>query len=455
MEWLLERNVAGLFLKPGLKKTSITLKALSTLKKAGLMKHALVVAPLRVCAVTWPGEVKKWKDFHGLSWVFLHGDNKDLELEQDVDVYLINHDGLDWLFEGNRFKQKKFDTLVIDESSKFRNTRTLRFKMLKRVLLTFKRRWILTGTPSPRSYLDLFGQIYILDLGKALGKFITHFRINYFTPLDRNGWRWELKRGAKEMIEELIAPYVLVLEAKDVNLKEPEQVPNIIRVELPKQVRELYDELEEDLITYIDGRVPITAVNLGVLYGKCAQIANGGIYHPREPGIREPRKWTNVHDAKIVAVKELLRTLTTPALVVYDYAHDLSRLQKAFPRAPRIGGGVNMATSIQLVEKWNASQIPLMLVHAKAMSHGLNMQFGKGNNVIWHSIPDDFEDYEQLNYRIGRDGANYGKYFTHHIVARDTVDEVKMRRLRKKDRSQSGLLAGLKIYAKNRSIKRM
>ena len=173
VKFLLEHAAAGIFADPGLRKTSITLAALKVLKKQGLMHRTLIIAPLRVCYLVWPLEVQKWKDFNEFKVEVLHGPKKDQALAREADIYLINPEGLEWLFgvthtrnkrgkvemkiDMKRVKELGFDTLVVDESSKLKHVNTLRFKILKPLLPRFSRRWILTGSPAPNGLMDLFG----------------------------------------------------------------------------------------------------------------------------------------------------------------------------------------------------------------------------------------------------------------------------------------------------------
>jgi len=85
-QFLVDRAAAGLFLDPGLGKTSSTLAALVKLKEKGLFRHALILAPLRVARNVWPAEVKKWKEFSHLRVVVLHGPKKDELLKEEADI---------------------------------------------------------------------------------------------------------------------------------------------------------------------------------------------------------------------------------------------------------------------------------------------------------------------------------------------------------------------------------
>lgn len=476
IKFLLEHACAALFLDPGLGKTSITLAAIKILKQKKLVDKVLLVAPLRVCYSVWPREIQKWEDFSGLKIEVLHGPDKDEALKRDADVYIINPEGLDWLtqvkktkvksaktgkettkldIDLRRWKKLGFDTLVIDELTKFKHTSSGRFKLLKLVLHTFRRRWGLTGSPASNGLLDLFGQCYILDEGRSLGQFITHYRMKYFNPVDKNGFVWVPREGAEDEIYERLSPLALRMAAEDY-LEMPVLIENNIRIDLPDEVREFYDSLEEDLIGAIDENI-ITAANAAVASGKCRQVANGGIYLTPEleiTGFKLPKKkreWMNLHTEKVDALAELIEELQgSPLLVAYDFEHDLDRLREKFGAdIPYIGGGVTPKRSSELERLWNAGKLPFLFGHPQSIAHGLNLQ-EIGNHVAWHSMTWDFELYDQFIRRIRRQGNKSKRVFVHHFLARDTIDEVMLKSLKFKNRGQQALFEGLKQLAKQR-----
>ena len=455
VKFLLERPCAGLFLDPGLGKTSITLGALKVLKSKGMMKRALVIAPLRVVHAVWPAEVEKWTDFEGLRVSILHGKDKEKNLKQDADLYVINPEGLNWLLSSTRFKALSPDILIIDESSKFKHPRTSRFKMLKTVLPKFARRWILTGTPAPNGLMDLFGQAYIMDLGKSLGKYITHYRMEYFTPLDRMGFKWVPKEGTEERIYEQLRPYVLRLAAEDY-LDLPKMIVNKIEVELPTAARRVYDEMEKELLTTLDSGELLTAPSASAAYIKCRQIASGGLYKatgPEEQPLLKRDSWVKIHDAKTEALVDLVDELQgSPLLVGYYFTHDLYRIQEALGKdIPYIGGGVSAAKTSEIVRAWNNKEIPVLLGHPASMGHGLNMQ-GAGNHVAFYSEDYDLELYEQFIKRVLRQGNKLSHVYVHLIIAKGTIDEAIVASLGRKGRSQGALLDALKDYRRAKKV---
>lgn len=436
MKFMLERGAAGMFLDPGLGKTSITLGMFKVLKNAGATTGMLVVAPLRPCYLVWPREVDKWDDFKDLSVGILHGPNKDAVLAEKHDIYLINPEGLQWLLTKTNMRKLRADILVIDESTKFKKTDTLRFKTLKPWLGKFNRRYILTGTPSPNGYMDLFGQVYCLDLGNALGQFVTHYRAKFFTP--DGPFDYVLKDGASEHIAKALKPLCLRMKAEDY-LELPPLIDNNIMIEMPKKAHGIYIEMENKLFTLLDKKA-VVAANVGVATGKCRQIANGGIYYS-DLGVKK-QGFEHVHDAKVEALKDLFEEVSgQPMLVLYEFGHDLDRLQKAFGKdTPRIG--VSPKKDALVEAAWNHGEIPMLFAQAASVSLGLNMQSG-GPHVVWFSIPWDLEVYDQATRRIWRQGVTHARVFRHHLMMSGTIDETVLQRLQEKDATQSRLMLAL------------
>lgn len=454
IEFLISRSHAGLFLAPGLGKTSITLASLQLLRKCGFAGRALIIAPLRPCYSVWPAEVKKWTQFSTLSVGILHGPHKLKVLNTKHDIYVINPEGLRWLFTTLRGNMP-FDTLVVDESSKFKNTNTERFKTLKPYLPKFKRRYILTGSPTPNSLLDIFGQMFIIDLGKTLSPYITHFRSAFFNkrtfevrhPNPQKAAEgeklqvtdWYITPEKADRLYQYIAPNVLRMSAED-HLDIPPLILNDIYIDLPPKARAVYEQFDKAMrLDFRAGRV--TAANAAIRGMKARQIANGGVF------LDDAEKtWEDIHYLKAEAVRDLIEELEgEPALIGYEFKHDLARLKKTLGLdTPHIGGGVKPKQSQEIIDRWNRGEIPCLLGQPSSMAHGLNMQ-ESGDTVIYHSLVWNFEDYDQFIKRVHRQGKK--RHVTlHRIIARDTVDEAVVAGLSRKDATQSSLFDAIKEY---------
>lgn len=440
--FLLERAHAGLFMKPGRGKTACVLAAIKLMLRRKLMRGALVLAPLRPTYLVWPREIAKWDEFQGLDFGILHGPDKDRVLDTPHEIYIMNYDGLPWLAERLRKRASwPFDVLVMDESTRLKHIHTERFRTLKPMLPRFKRRYILTGTPAPNGLLDLFGQAFAMDRGASLGPYITRFRLDYFYQTGFGGYTWLPKPDAEEQIFARLAPRVMQIGAEE-DLRMPPLTINDVFVDLPPKARRVYDQLEAVFrLDFQEGRV--TAANAAGASMKCRQVANGGIYLDGTD-----REWKQVHDAKADAVAELVEELSgDPALVAYDFLHDLERLRKVLGKdTPYIGGGVTPKRAGEIEQAWNKGELPVLLGQPQSIAHGLNLQ-SSGRTVIWAGLTWNLEDYEQLIDRVWRQGQKR-PVIVHRIIARGTVDEAMVASLKAKDRGQNRLMVALSAYWK-------
>lgn len=429
----------GLFLHPGLGKTSIALATFEVLRRKGFVKKLLVLAPLRPLQLTWPEQIERWSDFAHLRVAMLHGPKKEKALRADADVYLLNYEGLYWL--STQPSELWPDMLVADESTKLKHPRTQRFKTLRDMLPRFKRRYILTGTPTPNGLLDLFGQIYVLDQGKALGRYVTHYRREFFFEA---GFRWIPLPGSEDLIREKIAPLVMHLDAKD-HVDLPPLVKTNLSVPFPGAMRDLYGRMRRELVVALKSGT-VTAKNAGVLTTKLRQLTGGAVYLDEDVdpgvGLRGPKRVAVVHDAKLDALEELIEELSgQPLIVVHEYDHERVRIQERLgQRCTTFGGSKAQVREIE--RRWNDGEVDVLLVHPQAAAHGLNLQAG-GAHLCWYSLPWNLELYDQMIDRIWRPGQER-KVFVYHLVVRETVDEVVLKTLGSKARTQADLLEALK-----------
>ena len=187
--FLLMHPASAIFLDCGLGKSVITLTALFDLcLDSFLIRKVLVIAPLRVARDTWPSEIKKWDHLRDLSWSLAVGSEVERKaaLYQRAFVYIINRENVQWLIEDSGLPFD-YDMVVVDELSSFKSYQAKRFRSLLKVRPGIKRIVGLTGTPSSNGLMDLWAEFRLLDMGKRLGRYITHYRAQYFQPDKRNG----------------------------------------------------------------------------------------------------------------------------------------------------------------------------------------------------------------------------------------------------------------------------
>ena len=456
LKFMLEDAQCGLLLDPGMGKTAITLAAITLLLKKRLVKRVLIVAPLRPVYEVWPFEVSDWKDFNHLGVAILHGGGKDKvlrNLRPEHQIALVNYEGLAWLFDSKeRIRQLDADMLVNDESSKIKNSQSLRFKVLRRVVPLFKRRYILTGSPRPRNYEDLWGQIYVLDRGATLGSYISHYRNTFFYPTGFQMREWALLPDSAAAINKLVAPMVLRLDASDY-LKLPGRPDRLHRVELPEKARKEYDSIEESSMSSLFNAPMVSA---GAARSKLCQLANGAVYLDAGP---EDERWPSrarpvktLHTAKVDALVDLYDELQgEPLLVSIGYHHDVTAIRAALGKnVPCLNSEVTRAQGSAIIEAWNKGEFPLLLGHPASMGHGLNLQKCGCRHVAYFDIPDDYDLFDQFFRRVWRQGNKADFVFKHYFIASNTVDDAKMRNLERKGTGQKDFLDAMRAYAEKK-----
>lgn len=454
LKFLLENAQAGLFLPPGLGKSSVSLAMIKVLLQKKLIKRVLITAPLRACYDVWPAEVCDWSDFKDMRIALLHGPDKEKNLRSLTPTHqicIINPEGVPWLTQDRkRMAMLDADMLITDESSLWKSSVTVRFKALRKHLYTFKRRVILTGSPRPKSYIDLHGQVFLMDLGLALGEYLTHYRNTFFFPTGFMQREWEILPGSAEKIDKLVAPMVMRLEARDY-LKLPKELEQTHRVELPAAARVEYDRIENSLLSTL---FTAPLVNSASARSKCCQIVNGSVYLDSDPDEywKKQRPVKVIHTAKVDALAELVGELQgDPLLVGVGFRHDVTAIQlKLGKDTPCINGDTTRSQAADYIERWNKGLIPVLLGHPSSMGHGLNLQKFNARNVAFFDIPDNYDTYLQFFLRVLRQGNKADYVIKHHFVAAATVDVAKMRNLRNKETGQNAFLAAMKRYSEER-----
>ena len=355
-------------------------------------------------------------------------------LKSKADIYIINRENVQWLVEKSGLTFD-YDTVVIDELSSFKNGQAKRFKSLMTVRPKIKRIIGLTGTPASNGLMDLWAEFRLLDMGQRLGRYITHYRNEYFTPDKRNGmvvFSYKPLPGAEEQIYEKISDMTISMKAKDL-LRMPKLISSEYTVRLSEKERERYDALKNDLVLALpDGEV--TAANAASLTNKLSQMANGAVY-------ADDGSVTHIHGRKLDALEDLIEAANgKPVLVAYWFRHDLERIKERLHSLHIPFSEMDKADSIK---RWNNSEIPVGLIHPASAGHGLNLQSG-GSAIIWFGLTWSLELYQQTNARLWRQGQESKTVVLQHIVTEDTIDQRILKALSQKDVTQQSLINAVK-----------
>lgn len=446
IELVLTQPNFALFMDPGCGKTIVTLTAL----KAFRPKRTLLIAPLEIIYRVWPREIKKWDQVNDLTYTILHGPDKVANFRLAKDIYLINPEGLKWLNQHVRTTRCwPYSVLVIDESTVFKNFQSKQFtEHLQPILSNFSRRYILSGTPIPKSYLELWAQYYILDLGKRLTDNYHHYRNKYFYRSDFKGYKWDLFPDYDVKIKELVKDITIHVSAEDY-LDLPEIVYNDILIDLDSKTRKMYSSMVKDLLISFDDGSVISAANAAVKTGKLQNISNGFLYIS-EVDLYTGRKVItgahNIHEKKLDALESIISELNgNPILVGFHYRQDLKLLLSRFPNTPYFGSGVPADEKQRIEDEWNAGNIPILFAQIHSTAKGLNLQHS-GHHIAFYSMIWNFEDADQFVKRIARQGQKAHHVFVHRLMGKNTIDEFIAETLDQRKDQSNNFLWSLKSH---------
>ena len=437
---VVEDPAVGLFLRPGLGKTVITLTAVNILKYfRWQVSKVLVVAPKTVAEATWSKEAAKWDHLQHLriSVVLGSASKRIKALNTPADVYVINRENIAWLVDYYR-QDWPFDMLVLDESTSFKNWQSKRFKAVKLIRRFCKKVVLLTGTPSSKGIMDLWAQIYLLDGGARLGKNITQFRARYFDINTHGGHftEYKPKEGAESAVLNAISDICVSMKAEDY-LELPDCIEHEIPVALDDKTKKAYKRFEHDLLLDVDGDT-ITAGTAGVLTGKLLQFCSGAVYD-------EDKKPVHIHDCKIDAYLELLESLNgEPCITFYGYQHDKDRILSSLAKS---GLRVRVYAGPEDGDAWNGGEVDVLLVHPASCAYGLNLQAG-GRHIIWFTPNWSFELNDQARCRLWRQGSPYDKIYVHYLIVQGCVDEDVLDVIRDRKKTHEAVMQVLKARIK-------
>lgn len=433
---ILEQPNLALWLGMGLGKTVITLTALNDLRYNRFeIGKTLIIAPKRVSQATWQKEASKWDHLHLLRFSTVLGTatQRIRALNQPADIYVTSRDLVCWLVEYYK-NDWPFDTVILDESSSFKNHQAKRVKALAAIRPHIARMVQLTGTPASQGLMDIWSQIHLLDGGQRLEKRIGQYCEKYFAPDQRDRERvfsYRPKPGADEIIHEKIGDIVVSMKAEDY-IDLPECVETTFPVVLDKPAEAAYQKLEKEMLLEVDEST-IDAGSAAVLTNKLLQLCSGAVYD-------ECKNVVKIHDCKIEAFLEIVEGLQgESALVFYNFKHDKDRILEALKSS---GLRVAEFKGPEQEDAWNRKEIDILLAHPMSTAFGCNLQDG-GHHVIWFGLTWSLELWQQANKRLHRQGQKES-VFVHRLVVAGSVEEDVMDALDKKGEVQDRLMDALK-----------
>lgn len=435
VDWIIDHPSCGLFLPMGAGKTATTLTAIELLKYDRLDAwRILIIGPKRVIETTWPDEIQKWDNLKHLTYSVIAGTaaKRKAAIDADADIYLVGKENVQWLVD-QAGKSWKWDMVVIDELSTFKNHQAKRFKALRTMLPLIDRFVGLTGTPTPKGIPDLWSQIYLMDRGERLGRTIGAFRQAYLKPGLTNGYavyNWRVQPGADKAIQAKISDICMSIDQAEYATLPDCQMIDLL-VDLKKDLTR-YQKFKKELLLEVGEDEEIIAENAATMCGKLLQFTSGAIYD-------EDHQIHELHTHKLEALQDLMESANgQPVMIFYWYQHEKDRIVEALKDYK----GMDVKDK-GAIRKWNDKDLDYLILQPASAGHGLNLQDG-GHIAVWYSLPNwTLELYQQANARIYRQGQKE-KVTIYHLLAKGTLDQDMLKALKDKEQVQTAMMEALK-----------
>jgi len=423
------------FSDPGTGKTRSQVDAIAARRAQGSLA-TLVIAPKSLMYSTWVCEIDKWQPH--ITSVIAPAGKREVAFSQDVDVYITNTDAATWLLNQKPEFFKKFDALIVDEISKFKNPQAKRTKALMALAPYFTYRYALTGTPMPNTLYDIWSQVFIIDRGECLGDNFYHFR-NMTCNSKQVGASphaklWTAKPGMAETVGQLLAPISIRHDFSLLNL--PDNTLHFQKYRMKPKLMAQYLKLKKTAVLKVEEDY-IIGINAATLLGKLLQVCTGTVYG-------EDGEVITIDSSRVELVVELIKA-RQHSLTFFNFKHQRDALVKALKKDGIthcvLDGETSDKDRRRYVERFQHGMYQTMVAHPAAAAHGLTLT--KATSTIWMSLTWNLELWLQGNRRIHRKGQERPTE-TIAVLAEGTVEENVYTKLSAKDASQQTVLNVLK-----------
>ena len=431
--FILDKKKCLVFNDPGTGKTRSVLDAFSCYLKDHPTERMLVLCPKSIMEAAWVRDCQRFTPH--LSIATAYASNRADAFDSDADIVVTNHDAVKWLSD-NASVLIGFFWVAIDESTAFKNRSAQRSRAALKLAERFDYRVLMTGTPMPNSVQDIWHQALITDDGERLGANFYKFRNVVAEPTQVGRMaitKWVDKPGAEDAVADLLSD-ITIRYSRDECLDLPENQVTTIDVTLPDALRRKYDLFAEQALLELSSG-EIDAINAGALRTKLLQIASGAVYDSQH-------NYHVLDRYRYELVAELCQQ-RAHTVVAFMWQHQKDELASALDKLKvsyaLIDGSVTIKRGAvdAIVNRFQAGEVRVLLVHPKSGSHGLTLT--KGTTTIWPSPTDNGEHFVQFNQRIHRAGQTE-RTETILIRATDTVEVPAFANLQNKVTKQLSLL---------------
>jgi SNF2 family DNA or RNA helicase len=406
--------------EPGLGKTRTCLEIYTRLKASTPTLKMLVVCPLSLVEAVWKTETETYTPYR---WTNVK------KLSPEADIWVVNFESAIRPNIQRRLAPlwQQPLLLVVDESSRLKDARSLTTKTLLAIAEHCRYRLICSGTPAPNGLWELWAQLRVVD-PNVFHKSFFAWRREYFhlarygktlaesppgryamQQLFQHGWQWDISAANRDRLLARCAPICSWVRKADA-LHLPERIVTIRHVTLSPEETTAYEAMRKHLVVEfaqetVTAEIALTKLlrlrqlSSGFLYGETQRHQTGGsrlkvlLETLEELGEQPVIIWCHFHEE----IEQLAAALGEKAVTLYAKTADRAESLRRFGRDAQY-----------------------LIAHPRSAGHGLTLT--QASTCVWYSLDWSLEAYTQANDRIHRIGQTRSCLYV-HLIAKGRIDE--------------------------------
>lgn len=317
-------------------------------------------------------------------------------------------------------RHKGKSMMVIDESSRFRNTKAQRVKAARKLGKMADFRRILTGTPQPKNPLDWFAQMRFLD-EDILGYSSQFSFRNEFAIM--GGFKNKEVTGFHKLdkLQGLIDPHVFRV-LKDDCLDLPPKVYQRAVLEMTSEQKRLYTQMKKDMVAELSGQECTATIVLTQLT-RLQQIL-GGFVPMEDPDNLGAYDVVPIPGGNPILedLMEWVEDCVTGKFIVWSrFRAECELVARSLQEKYGVDavrefhGGVKERDRATYRREFQDPESGVKFLVAQIQTGGIGITLTQGTNVYYYSNTPSLEDRLQSEDRSHRAGV------LNHVTYRDPV----------------------------------
>ena len=418
---------AALLMEMGCGKTLTTIGIIGRLYLSGIIRKALIVAPLSILSV-WREELGRYAAFRYEAHILTGSVAKKAEAMAALDssrlqIVIVNYESA-WRLEAQLAAYAP-DVIVADEGHKLKTHNTRQSKAMHRLGAQAKYRLLLTGTVITNQAIDVFSQYKFLNPAIFGLSFYT-FRNRYFNMVGYGNHTPVLKRAMEpELMDRLHSIAFRTTKAECLDL--PETTDIVRYVELESKTALLYRDLVKNSYAEL-AKGEVTATNVLTRLLRLSQLT-GGFLGSDDGGV------STVSTTKLDALSDIIDEAVgeeQKLVVIARFLPEIHAIEKLLTekglRYSLICGGVQ-DRDVQIEQFQHDPDVKVFV--GQIATAGLGITLTASSTMVFYSLDYSMSNFEQTKARIHRVGQKHNCTYL-YLTAKGTVDEKVLKALRTK-----------------------